>query len=428
MSEAGRKFLIGVLLVLLIGGLIGWFYGRIETGLLVAALAILVFQAQKLISFERATQHNDFDAIGYGEGIWQQMFSRYKYERERGDEYKKQRRQLIKEIQKSTNAMPDGAVVLDAQNEIVTCNKAAKYLIGLKRKKDRGQRLDNIFRDPGLTQLLQENNSTQTADLASPLRDNEWLNCRVVPYGAGQKLVLIRDVTERIVLNKVRRDFVANASHELRSPLTVISGYLESIAEDEELPEDYSQPIAQMQAQARRMTAIIRDLLELSRLEGEGKATLDEVVDVGAQAAATIEAFAGGINVPQLVTRIESEAKLLGAEAEIDSILHNLVSNAVRHTPAEGQVEIIWRADDQGAELIVRDTGEGISEQHIPRLTERFFRVDRGRARGDGGFGLGLAIVKHAVERHDGELQTSSVPGEGSEFSCRFPASRLAVT
>ena len=428
MSEAGRKFLISVLLVLLIGGLIGWFYGRIETGLLVAALAILVFQAQKLISFERATQNNDFDAIGYGEGIWQQMFSRYKYERERGDEYKKQRRQLIKEIQKSTNAMPDGAVVLDAQNEIVTCNKAAKYLIGLKRKKDRGQRLDNIFRDPGLTQLLQDNNSTQTADLASPLRDNEWLNCRVVPYGAGQKLVLIRDVTERIVLNKVRRDFVANASHELRSPLTVISGYLESIAEDEELPEDYSQPIAQMQAQARRMTAIIRDLLELSRLEGEGKATLDEVVDIGAQATATIEAFAGGINVLRFETRIESAARLRGAEAEIDSILHNLISNAVRHTPAEGQVEIIWRADDEGAELVVRDTGEGISEEHIPRLTERFFRVDRGRARGDGGFGLGLAIVKHAVERHDGELQISSVPGEGSEFRCRFPVNRLAVT
>ncbi len=356
------------------------------------------------------------------------MFSRFKYERERGDEYKKQRRQLIKEIQKSTNAMPDGAVVLDAQNEIVTCNKAAKHLIGLKRKKDRGQRLENIFRDPGLTKLLQEYSSTQTADLASPLRENEWLNCRVVPYGAGQKLVLIRDVTERIVLNKVRRDFVANASHELRSPLTVISGYLESIAEDENLPPDYAKPIAQMQAQARRMTAIIRDLLELSRLEGEGKATLDEAVDIAAQAAATIEAFADGINVPQFKTRMESKAKLLGAEAEIDSILHNLVSNAVRHTPAGGEVEIIWRTDDEGAELIVRDNGEGIGEEHIPRLTERFFRVDRGRARDEGGFGLGLAIVKHAVERHDGELQISSVPGEGSEFCCRFPVSRLAVT
>jgi two-component system phosphate regulon sensor histidine kinase PhoR len=413
---------------MLAGGLIGWLYGEFTLGLLAAALVNLALLVRNLIRFERALHDNEFDAIGYGEGIWQQIFSRYKYERDRGDDYKKQHRRLIKEIQKSTNAMPDGAVVIDSQNEIVTCNRAAKRLVGLKRKKDRGQRLDNILRDPALTKLLHEDDATRTADIQSPLNENEWLNCRVVPYGADQKLVLIRDVTDRIVLNKIRRDFVANASHELRSPLTVISGYLESFGEDDSVPADLRQPLAQMQGQARRMTAIIRDLLELSRLEGDSKAAMDSEIEVGLLISTTQEAFASGINVPSIVTNIESTARLLGAESEIDSVLHNLVSNAVRHTPADGQVDIIWRSDDEGGDLIVRDNGEGIAEEHIARLTERFFRVDRGRARGEGGFGLGLAIVKHAVERHDGELLISSEPGKGSEFRCHFPKSRLSVT
>jgi two-component system phosphate regulon sensor histidine kinase PhoR len=413
---------------MLAGGLIGWLYGEFTLGLLAAALVNLALLVRNLIRFERALHDNEFDAIGYGEGIWQQIFSRYKYERDRGDDYKKQHRRLIKEIQKSTNAMPDGAVVIDSQNEIVTCNRAAKRLVGLKRKKDRGQRLDNILRDPALTKLLHEDDATRTADIQSPLNENEWLNCRVVPYGADQKLVLIRDVTDRIVLNKIRRDFVANASHELRSPLTVISGYLESFGEDDSVPADLRQPLAQMQGQARRMTAIIRDLLELSRLEGDSKAAMDSEIEVGLLISTTQEAFASGINVPSIVTNIESTARLLGAESEIDSVLHNLVSNAVRHTPADGQVDIIWRSDDEGGDLIVRDNGEGIAEEHIARLTERFFRVDRGRARGEGGFGLGLAIVKHAVERHDGELIISSEPGKGSEFRCHFPKSRLSVT
>ncbi|MGI9222348.1 MAG: phosphate regulon sensor histidine kinase PhoR [Woeseiaceae bacterium] len=428
MTDAGRKFVFGILAVLFSGGLIGWLYGEFALGLLAAALVVLVLQVRNLLRFERALHDNDFEGIGYGDGIWQQMYARFKYERGRGDDHKKLHRRLIKEIQKSTNAMPDGAVVIDSQNEIVTCNKAAKRLVGLKRKKDRGQRLDNILRDPELTRLLEKSDATRTADLQSPLHDNEWLNCRVVPYGGDQKLVLIRDVTERIVLNKIRRDFVANASHELRSPLTVISGYLESFGEDDSLPTDLRQPLVQMQGQARRMTAIIRDLLELSRLEGDGKAAADSEVEIGSLVSTTQEAFATGINVPSIITSIESDAKLLGAENEIDSVLHNLVSNAVRYTPAEGQVEIIWRSDNEGGDLIVRDNGEGIAEEHIGRLTERFFRVDRGRARGEGGFGLGLAIVKHAVERHDGELLISSEPGQGSEFRCRFPASRVSVT
>ena len=403
-------------------------YGQLVTGLLLATLAVLALQIRKLVQFERAVHNEDLESIRYGDGVWQQLYSQFKYERERAGRYKKQARQLFREIQKSTNAMPDGAIIIDSNNEIVTCNRAAKSLIGVKRKKDRGQRLDNIFRDPDLIRLLQAGDASLTTDVASPLRENEWLNCRIVPYGPDQKLVLIRDVTERIFLNKIRRDFVANASHELRSPLTVISGYLESMADDPRIPDDLAQPLSQMQSQARRMTAILKDLLELSRLEGEGRASMDDTVNMATVVARAVDTFQPVGDGPRIQTRVDSGLNLRGAESDVESIVRNLLANAVRHTPADGQIEVNWQATPGGADLIVKDTGEGIAPEHIPRLTERFFRVDRGRARGNGGFGLGLAIVKHSVERHDGALLVESEPGKGSKFRCQFPASRLIVT
>lgn len=425
MSAASRKLIVGTLIAIAGGGAVGWLYNAPITGLLLGALLVIAVYMHKLLRFEQAVRHVDSDSFAFGDGVWQQLFSRFKYERERGNRYEKQYRRVIKEIQKSTNAMPDGAVVIDGNNEIVTCNRAAKSLIGLKRKKDRGQKIDNIYRNPGLTQLLADNDARQTADLESPLRENEWLNCRIVPYGADQKLVLIRDVTDRITLNKIRRDFVANASHELRSPLTVINGYLETLADDPQIPEDLAQPLSQMQIQARRMTAIIKDLLELSRLEAEGHAATDEMLDVGVLVTGVIESLDVEQDEPTIISNIASTAKLLGAENDINSVLRNLLANAVRHTQGDGEVEVIWRTDNNGGDLVVRDTGEGIAPEHIARLTERFFRVDRGRSRVNGGFGLGLAIVKHAVERHGGELRISSEPGVGSEFCCRFPADRL---
>jgi two-component system phosphate regulon sensor histidine kinase PhoR len=336
-------------------------------------------------------------------------------------------RQALKEIRKSTNAMPDGAVILDGANEIAICNRAARTLAGLKRKKDRGQRVDNILRDPKLTRLLAANDSTQTVDIPSPIKDGAWLNCRVVPYGIDQKMLLLRDVTERMVLNRMRRDFVANASHELRSPLTVMSGYLDTMAEDPELGAAWGQPVRQMQEQAKRMTRIVAELLELSRLEGAGRASTGDTVDVGGLLASARKAFAGQAGTPAIELDIESTAKLRGNGGEIESVITNLLSNAVRHTPADGTITLAWRSDQDGGDLIVTDTGEGVAAEHIPRLTERFFRVDRGRSREDGGVGLGLAIVKHVLGRHEADLHIDSEPGVGSEFRCHFPPARVVI-
>ena len=425
MPESSRKFIVGLVLLLSAGSVIGWVYDKPVVGALIAALLALVWQVRQLLAFDRALHTGDFDNFRYGEGIWQQIFSGFTYEHQRGGRYKTQYRQVLKEIRKSTNAMPDGAVVLDNNNDIIICNRAAKSLAGLKRKKDRGQRVDNILRDPDLTELLQRGDMTNSIDIASPVNDGAWLNCRVVPYGADQKLLLLRDVTNRFVLNRMRRDFVANASHELRSPLTVISGYLDAMVEDEDVMSAWGAPVTQMQSQSRRMTQIVNEMLELSRLEGSGPASKKDVVDVAALLVAGRNAFQSGADAPTIRIESESSALLRGDRGEIESVVTNLLSNAVRHTPPQGVVTLTWRSDAAGADLVARDTGEGIAEEHIPRLTERFFRVDRGRAREDGGVGLGLAIVKHALSRHDAELRVSSEPGSGSTFCCHFPPDRV---
>lgn len=428
MSDAARKFLVSMLLFLVAGGVIGWFYGQMVTGLLIAAIIALLWQVRQLLSFDRALRTGNFDDFRYGEGIWEQIFSRFRYEDDKSTRRKKEYRRLLQEIRKSTNAMPDGAVILNAENEIVTCNRAAKGLAGLKRKKDRGQRVDNILRAPELTRLLHATDQTVTVVIESPVVDDNWLNCRVVPYGADQKLLLLRDVTESIRLGKMRRDFVANASHELRSPLTVIAGYLDALADGEDVPEEWERPLSQMQGQAKRMRHILGEMLELSRLESAGKVESDEPVDVVGLMSNAKQAYEGHADIATISVSADLTARLTGNAAEIETVIINLLSNAVRYTPTDGEIGIAWRSDAHGANLIVSDTGEGIAPEHIPRLTERFFRVDRGRSRDDGGTGLGLAIVKHILARHDAELIVTSELGEGSEFCCHFPPGRLIAT
>lgn len=427
MSDSARKFLVGIILFLVAGAVVGWLYGQPALGLLVAAIIALAWQVSRLLQFERALRTGNFEQFRVGEGIWEQIFSRFRFERERAVRRKKNYRMLLREIRKSTNAMPDGAVILDANNEIVACNRAAKELAGLKRKKDRGQRVDNILRDPELISLLQSGDHKSTIEMMSPVRDGEWLDCRVVPYGGDQKLLLLRDVTERIRLSKMRRDFVANASHELRSPLTVINGYLDSLADDESIPATWQKPVAQMRRQAARMRQILSEMLELSRLESAGALKTDEPVDIPQLLESCRQAFEGHRNVAEVTIDAKSTAELRANQAEIETVIVNLLSNAIRYTPEDGSITMTWQSDDGGADLIVTDTGEGIDPEYIPRLTERFFRVDKSRGRDDGGIGLGLAIVKHVLARHDAELIVTSESGEGSEFRCHFPAERVVI-
>lgn len=428
MPETWRRFLTGLLLLLAGGTLIGWFYGHPWAGLLVSSLAALAWQVRHLLKFEHALRTRNFDYLRFGEGIWSQIFSRFSHLRQRSRKHKRNYQQLLREVRDSTNAMPDGAIVLNAAFEIVLCNAAAQDLAGFDTRLDKGQRVDNILRDPAFIDYLKSGDFSTGIEVRSSIREGDWLHCRLVPYGADQRLLLIRDITERKRLTQMRREFVANASHELRSPLTVISGYLDTLAEDPEAPRHWRKPLAQMRSQAIRMTRIVTELLELSRLESSARVTVEQQVDVAALLEAVVCLEAADIDTPAIAVRTSSRVKLRGSAAEIESVIRNLLSNAVRHTAGDGSIVLSWSSGPDGAELTVEDSGEGIPEDLIPRITERFFRIDQGRSRQDGGIGLGLAIVKHVLGRHDALLEVESTVGKGSRFTCRFPSQRLLAT
>jgi len=422
-----RKIILGHLLLLGAGVFIGWLYDEVVIGLLAAALLGLGWHIRQLLKFEQALRDQHFGSLRYGNGIWSQLYSRYSYQRAQSKQYKKSYRRLLKEVRKSANAMPDGGIVLNKDFEIVLCNKAAQRLAGFRRHQDRGQRVDNILRDPTFGKYLKAGHFDEGIEIRSPIEEGGWLLCRIVPYGADQLLLLIQDITERRRLAAMRRDFVANASHELRSPLTVVSGYLDTLAEEEELPAHWQKPLLQMQSQANRMNRIVAELLELSRLEGAGAAPKDEIVDVCGLLSAAKKSLAGQAEIPSVEIDCNSRAQLYGSTAEIESVIVNLLSNAVRYTPTNGKITMTWVSEKSGAKLTVTDTGIGIEPEHVPRLTERFFRVDPGRSRDDGGVGLGLAIVKHVLERHESSLHIESAPGGGSSFSCQFPPERIVA-
>ncbi len=425
MSEAARRYLTGLVLLLLVALAIGAFYGEPLIGLVCGALVALIYNVRYLLAFDRALRTDDFSMFRFGDGIWQSIYSNFRFQRNRSERYKRMYLGLIREIRRSTNAMYDGAVILDANNEILMCNRAAKMLAGFKRKKDRGQRVDNILRAPELTELLRDGDFSRAIEIRSPVHPDVWLNCRIAPYGGGQKLLFLRDITERVQINKMRRDFVANASHELRSPLTVITGYIDAMDDDEDLPAPWKRPVAEMQSQARRMEDILGELMELSRLESEAPPEDATFIDMSALIERVVRGYRDSEDLPAIEIEADVSAGLLGSPTEIESVVRNLLANAVRHTPADGSIKIEWAVTEDGATLAVSDTGEGIAEENIPRLTERFFRVDRGRSRSDGGVGLGLAIVKHILNRHDASLLITSQLDAGSRFACEFPLERI---
>jgi two-component system phosphate regulon sensor histidine kinase PhoR len=413
------------LLVIAGGMLVGWLYGHADWGLMIAAVGALAWNLRQLLRFEAALHSKHFGSLKYGDSIWSRMYSKYSFLRQRIKYYRKNYRRLLKEVRKSTNAMPDGGIVLNDQFEIVLCNRAAKNLAGFRRKQDRGQRVDNILRDPAFGAYLNSGDFSHGMEIRSPVREGDWLHCRIVPYGANQLLLLIQDSTERRRLDSMRREFVANASHELRSPLTVISGYIDSLASDPEIPKMWQKPLDQMQSQAQRMNNIVAELLELSRLEGAGAAPRDAIVDVCGLLSAARTLHDARKTVPEVDVICDPGTRIRGSKAEVQSVIDNLLSNAIRSTDDDGQITLQWETDGPDGCLSVTDTGIGIEPEHLPRLTERFFRVDAGRSREDGGVGLGLAIVKHILERHDAWLDVESTPGKGSCFKCTFPVARI---
>ena len=406
-------FLVGIWL----GNLAWWLLG---------ALAIYVANTlRNLYLLDRALVRGSSIPAGT-RGLWAELSSLVVRDRVKSRHRKKRYRRLLREVRQSTSALHDGGIILNARNEIQWFNPAAVRLLGLNPTMDVGQRIDNLLRNPEFVNHL-ENPRGEAVEIASPAATASQLSVQIIPYGKAQRLAIIRDVTREARLERTRRDFVANASHELRSPLTVIGGYLDALGNDDEVPKAWEAPISEMERQVARMTRILRDLIELTRLESSHREAPSDFVDVVAMLKFVEREFKSQRTAPTISLHLATDMALLGSEPELHSVFHNLVNNAVRFTPREGVVEMQWRRNDRGAVFSVRDTGIGIPEELIPRITERFFRVDPGRSRELGGTGLGLAIVKHALQRHGATLSIESQVGEGSLFVCQFPDNRLAA-
>ncbi len=412
--------------ILLLGLAVGLLIGPIWLWILLAACLYLGWQLLTLYRLDRWLRlRSQMDPPDIG-GIWGDIVAQVVRLHRRKQFHKQRLVQLFREIRRSTAALPDGVIILSAQREIVWFNRQAARLLGLRRPIDLGLRIDNLIRSPEFVHYLHGDDFAMPLVIRPPVQMDLYLALQVVPYGGGQSLLLVRDVTRQMRLEAMRKDFVANASHELRTPLTVISGYLDTLADDSSIDPAWAGPIKDMRAQAQRMNAIIADLLVLSRLEStDGEASRDAVDVPGMLERLHRDALASVERPRQIVLDLETEDGLFGSAHELESAFTNVLVNGMKYTPAEGTVRMRWWVDDEGAHFSVIDSGIGIPAEHIPRLTERFYRVDAGRSRGQGGSGLGLAIVKHALQRHGGWLDVQSSEGKGSTFTCHFPQARI---
>jgi two-component system phosphate regulon sensor histidine kinase PhoR len=413
-----------LLAALAVGALLGhaWLFAATVLGVMLA------YHVRNLIRLEHWLRYRSEEPPPNMDGLWGEVLAITHRIYRRKVFHKRHVTSLLREFRRMTSAMPDGAVLLGPNREILWFNRTAGQWLDLRRKVDYGRRIDNLVRQPEFVEYLDKRGGMAPPRIHLPKQGDRWLLFRLVTTSdAGQQLLILRDVTNEARLESMRKDFVANASHELRSPLTVIGGYLDALADEPGLDPAWQQPVQEMRRQSDRMRNIVQDLLELSRLEAQGgEAELAPVDVAGMLALIRKDALARPEHPAVVELHLDSDALLLGSESELHSIFSNLVSNAVKYTPAAGRVDIRWWTDEKGGHVEVRDTGIGIPAEHLPRLTERFYRVDAGRSRKMGGSGLGLAIVKHALQRHGGRLDVRSVEGQGSTFSCHFPRERVA--
>jgi two-component system phosphate regulon sensor histidine kinase PhoR len=359
-------------------------------------------------------------------GAWGDVFNLLHRHRRATLRRRRELAQLMVRSRRGAQALPYGVAVLDADFRLDWCNDAAHEHLGIDPERDRKQPIVNMVRSPEFVEYLRVADFSEPARFASP-DGRRTLSIQIVSFGDEEHLLLSQDVTGAARVEAMRRDFVANVSHELRTPLTVLAGFLETIQDlklDASRVRDY---VGLMAPQAERMKRLIDDLLMLSALEHAPPPPDAERVPLGpllARVRAEAEALSAGKHRVSL--EIEGAHDLLGAESELASAFVNLVSNAVRYTPEGGEIRLRWRSGEGGGEFTCEDSGIGIDPEHLPRLTERFYRVDRGRSRESGGTGLGLSIVKHALARHQAALVIESTPGKGSRFVARFPGARLA--
>jgi len=435
------SFLIGTFLVASVaGGVLAlaiagthWFWAGAWAG----AAIWLLWQAVRARRVLEALRHDVSALPSRGGGVWGEIAERVRKHLRDRELKARDAEDRLQEFLAAIQASPNGVVLIDEQGRIEWSNQTAAEQLGIDSERDVLQHLSNLVRDPAFVAYLASWNYSRNVTIDAPaMREGRGghpvrLSVQVHPYAGNRRMLLTRDVTALEQAETMRRDFVANVSHEIRTPLTVLVGFVETL---QNLPldaEERARYLRLMAQQAQRMQTLVSDLLTLSRLEGNApppgtqwtsaRALLAHCEEEGRALSRQLHPQAQALSFS-----LDADSEISGAPVELQSAMSNLVSNAIRYTPGGGQVTVAWRQLSDGrGEFSVRDSGPGIAAEHIPRLTERFYRVDRSRSRETGGTGLGLAIVKHIAQRHGGELRVESTPGHGSRFVLLLPRVRV---
>ncbi|MET1256748.1 phosphate regulon sensor histidine kinase PhoR [Aliikangiella maris] len=422
--EISRIFVLAVIAILF--GLISGYWGlAIFLSSLVYVTWMLV-QIRALERWIRLGAKNQF-ALDTS-GIWQLIVQHIVYAQRKNKERKRRLSYMARRFEATIAALPEATVVINSHREIELTNQASEEILGIEKRRDLGQRIDNLIRDPKLQELIESEESPARLEMESPIDQRKTLSVTCVDFGEEQKLITARDISQRIAVHKLRKAFIANASHELRTPLTVITGYLELLESEPDMSDMVRKQIGNASRQASRMQKILDDLLTLSKLEEKGYDRESGVmIDMPGLIQKLVTDFkktkAKGTH--QIEVDIDPTLQIKAVESELYSLCQNLLSNAVKYSPEGSTITVRWQRKEDGYTYFsVTDNGEGVAPEHISRLTERFYRVNVNRSRQIGGTGLGLSIVKHILENYGGFLDIQSELGKGSTFTAYFPKYR----
>lgn len=413
-----------------LGVLLGWPFAAVGTGI-AAALGVYVFlQLRQLHMLHQWLTRSSLNKPLVGGNVWGEVFDRlYRYQKAQ-QITQRRLRDTLSRIKDSSEAMRDSVIMLDSRGYIEWWNSAAERMLGLERLRCRSQHITHLLSAPHFIDYFHALDYREPLTLTSPINEQLILQCQITLHGNDERLLIARNISRLHRLEQIRRDFVANVSHELRTPLTVLTGYLELYQDMAEvLPPRLGRGVTQMQKQTVRMQNLVNDLLMLSRLENNERSGSDTCLNL-ASMLETVRRDAETLSDSQqrITLEIHSTLELMGCEQELHSAISNLVFNAVRYSGPDSHIILRWRTFGDSACVEVEDDGEGIAAAHIPRLTERFYRIDKGRSTATGGTGLGLAIVKHVLLRHEARLEIDSQLDQGATFRCVFPIQRLVAS
>ncbi|MGC9460458.1 phosphate regulon sensor histidine kinase PhoR [Vibrio genomosp. F10] len=410
--------------------LVGWIFGYMPWLLLAATVLQLMWHLHNQMRLSAWLWDEKRLTPPSGSGNWESLFNGIYRLQQRQRKKRKELTNLIRRFRNGAESLPDAVVVFRGEGNIVWCNKLAQHLLGFKWPDDSGQPISNLIRTPDFIKYLNKQDFSEPLEMCSPLNVERVLELRIVPYTEGEHLMVVRDVTQLKQLEGMRRNFFANVSHELRTPMTVLRGYLEMTEDPDMLVGPmWGKAHGVMTEQLNRMNSLVSQLLTLSKIEAAPMDDFEEVVDVPAMLEVLEKEAASlsGDDAHQLDFKVDTELRIYADEDQIRSAISNLVYNAVKYTEPGALIKVRWFKTAQGACLEVEDSGDGIEPQHLHRLTERFYRVDKARSRDTGGSGLGLAIVKHALTHHDAHLEIQSAVGVGSKFSFTLPSRLIKV-